>query len=85
MNKTPLTTVPPNTIEVCQYDYGWTIGYHGPDGHVRHTLTAQAEIEAMRSAARLAKTYHVSNQVIVRSFNGEFLLDVDHLMHPRRT
>ncbi len=73
---------PKQHLEVRQYDYGWNVTCFGEDGHVKHLLSADSEIQAFRSAHRLVHLYHLSGQILV-ALQGrpEFLMDVERLMH----
>lgn len=80
---TPLAMKPPQPrLEIRQYDYGWNIVYYDVDGHVKHLLTAENEIQAFRAAHRLVHIYKLSGQARVALLGRpEFLMDVERLMH----
>lgn len=70
-------------IQISQTNYGWTVTCYNKDGHVRHVLTANSEMEAYRAASSMAKIYRVDAQVLVNSFKGRLTVDLDRLLKPR--
>lgn len=70
-------------IQVRQAHYGWTVTCYNPDGHARHVLTADSEMEAYRAAYNMAKIYHVENQILVNTFKGELRVDLNRLLKSR--
>ncbi|MGM0594382.1 MAG: hypothetical protein ACQETD_07595 [Pseudomonadota bacterium] len=71
-------------IQIRQTHYGWTVTCYNSDGHARHILTADSEMEAYRAAYNMAKIYHIETPVLVNSFKGELRIDLNRLLKSRR-
>lgn len=71
-------------LQIRQTNYGWTVTVYNTDGHARHLLTADSEIEAYREAYNLAKIYRVGNPVLVTTVKGKRKVDLDQMLSSRR-
>jgi len=70
-------------IQIRQTHYGWTVTCYNPDGHAKHILTANSEMEAYRAAYNLANIYRVETPILVNSFKGELKVDLNKLLKSR--
>lgn len=70
-------------IQIRQAGFGWTVTCYNPDGHAKHILTANSEMEAYRAAYNLANIYRVENQILVNTLKGERRVDLSKLLKTR--
>ena len=71
-------TTPP--LQIRQYDYGWSVIYFGPDGHVRHLVSTDDEVHAFRAARGVVQTYNISGQMLVHTVRGDYLYSIAKLL-----
>lgn len=60
-------------LQVGAYSYGWTVTVYDHRGHVRHLATADSEIQAFRLARKMARTYHIESDILVRTPKGRYI------------
>lgn len=67
-------------LQIQQTAFGWTITCYRPDGHAKHVATAENEMQALRSALNMAKTYHLEKRVLLSSDEGIVQKDLEKLL-----
>lgn len=70
-------------LQIRQSHYGWTVTVYNQDGHARHILTVDSEMEAYREARNLSKIYRVSVPAYAITFKGEMKVDLERLLRHR--
>lgn len=81
-NQTPADSIYTRwPVQLERHADGWTVSYHGSDGHVKHVAHAETDIQAYRSAYQLIQLYRARSEVLVRSRGGERTFDIERLMH----
>ncbi len=68
-------------LQVHQHNYGWTVTYYSEDGHIKHLLTVDSQMEAMRRARNLVRAYRLSPVVLVIGSRGGARVNVEKLLH----
>ena len=71
-------------IQIRQSNYGWTVTCYNNDGHARHILTVNTEMEAYREAYSIAKTYRVGKPVLVTTDKGVRTVDLEKLLKSKK-
>jgi hypothetical protein len=63
-------------LEIRQHPYGWTVTCLDDTGRIRHVATADNEIQAYRSARKLASIYRLPGPAWVMTPRGNYFLEL---------
>lgn len=62
-------------LQIQQTPFGWTITCYNSDGHARHIASAENEMQALRTAWSMCKSYHLSSRVLL--INEDIVIEKD--------
>jgi len=68
-------------LQIQQYNFGWEIVYYAPSGYARHVATAENESAAFRIARDVGRVYGHKGRTLVQSGRGEYIVDLETLVH----
>lgn len=88
MSSTPHKAIPPSgpdhrqwPLQIQLQSYGWSVTYYSPDGHIKHILTTDTKMQALRRARNLVRAYRLSPVVLVIANQGKSQVNVEKLLH----
>jgi hypothetical protein len=67
-------------LQIQQTVFGWAITCYSPDGHAKHIATAENEMQALRSAWKMATSYRLEKRVLLSSDEGVVEKDLEKLL-----
>jgi hypothetical protein len=80
------TTLSPSDVrkwplQIHHQPYGWSVVYYNADGHIKHVLTVDSEMQALRAARNLVQAYKLPSRLLLTGPKGEKEIDVAKLLH----